>query len=514
VPALKNLGMYDDVTFPEPPTLFDDYSGRGKGEHEQDMMIASTMTSRDLKLTPPPDLNAEQRVAWDAYYEPRNAAFRKLNLQGKDLVRWKYQRYLHEYFTTIASVDESVGKLLAYLKEAGLDQNTLVIYSSDQGFFLGEHGWFDKRWIFEESLRTPLLVRWPGVVRPGSVNGDIVSNLDYAETILDAAGVAAQAEMQGKSLIPILKGQTPADWRKGFYYHYYEHPGPHNVPKQYGVVTDRYKLVNFYEPQYNYWELFDLKTDPHELKSVYDDPAYKDVQSDLHQQLDQLRKDLKEPEHDAPETMIGKDAAAKAQPGKPLNAWVLEYRFDKDSAGTVADASGKTGPGSLKGVTISDGRNGSPAAKFDGQAYVEVPKSKSLNPAVGAWSIEAVFKSDKPDGVVLAQGGASNGYNLWLEDGKLRFTVVGSGQRSDVKSPATVTGQWVTVRAGFDASNAWMSVNGETAIKSPLAQTIERMPADGFQIGADLGSQVLGEEHPHFTGSMESVRVFSGNEPD
>jgi arylsulfatase A-like enzyme len=244
-PALKNLGMYDSQTFPEPPTLFDDYSGRGKGEHEQDMMIASTMNNRDLKLTPPPDLNAEQRKVWDAYYEPRNAEFRKLNLQGQDLVRWKYQRYLHEYFTTIASVDESVGKLTDYLKEAGLDQNTLVIYSSDQGFFLGEHGWFDKRWIFEESLRTPLIVRWPGVIQPGTVNGDIVSNLDYAETMLDAAGVAPSPEMQGRSFVPILKGQTPPNWRKGFYYHYYEHPGPHKVPKQYGVVTDRYKLVYF-----------------------------------------------------------------------------------------------------------------------------------------------------------------------------------------------------------------------------------------------------------------------------
>ena len=312
-PALKNLAMFDGVTFPEPATLFDDYAGRGKGEREQDMMIAKTMTPNDLKLTPPGGMNPEQLKAWNAYYEPRNEEFRKQNLKGQDLVRWKYQRYLHDYLACIASIDESVGKLLDYLHESGLDQNTIVVYSSDQGFFLGEHGWFDKRWIFEESLRAPLLVRWPGVTKPGSVNDDIVSNLDFAETFLDAAGQGIPAEMQGRSLLPVLKGETPADWRKGFYYHYYEHPAEHNVPRQYGVITDRYKLVYFYEPQYNYWELFDLKNDPHELKSVYDDPAYATVQADLHKQLDQLRRDLKVPAEDPPETQLGprKKPAAK-----------------------------------------------------------------------------------------------------------------------------------------------------------------------------------------------------------
>ncbi len=169
-PALSHLADYDGVKFPEPPTLFDDYSGRGKAEHEQEMMIAKALTPRDLKLTPPPTLNAEQRKIWDAYYEPRNDDFRKQNLTGQDLVRWKYQRYMHDYLATIASVDESVGKLLDYLDKEGLAENTIVVYSSDQGFFLGEHGWFDKRWIFEESLRTPLVVRWPGIVKPGSIN--------------------------------------------------------------------------------------------------------------------------------------------------------------------------------------------------------------------------------------------------------------------------------------------------------------------------------------------------------
>jgi arylsulfatase A-like enzyme len=305
-PNLKDLALYDGEKFPEPPTLFDDYSGRGKAEHEQDMTIAKTMNKLDNKLNTPRSLNAEQRKEWDAYYAPRNAAFVAQKLTGKDLIRWKYQRYMHDYLATIASVDENVGKLLDYLKESGLDQNTIVVYSSDQGFFMGEHGWFDKRWIFEESMRTPLLVRWPGVTKPGTVNKDMVSNLDFAETFLDAAGAAIPAEMQGRSLVPILKGQTPADWRKSFYYHYYEHPAVHNVAKHYGIVTDRYKLVHFYEPEMNYWELFDLEKDPHEMKSVYNDPAYSEVQSKLHQELDQLRKDLKVPDQDAPASIIPK----------------------------------------------------------------------------------------------------------------------------------------------------------------------------------------------------------------
>jgi arylsulfatase A-like enzyme len=303
-PAPNHLMDYDGVKFPEPATLFDDYSGRGKAEHEQDMMIASTMDKRDLKLTEPARLTPDQRKPWDDYYKPRNAEFEKQNLSGKDLVRWKYQRYMHDYMACIASVDESVGKLLDYLKQTGLDKNTIVVYSSDQGFYLGEHGWFDKRWIFEQSLRTPLLIRWPGVIKPGSTCDLMVSNLDMPETLLAAAGVEVPKEMQGRSMVPILRGQPPTDWRKSFYYHYYEHPAVHNVARQYGVVTDRYKLVHFYEPEFNYWELFDLKTDPQELKSVYDDPAYAPVREDLNRELNRLRKELKVPAQDPPESYL------------------------------------------------------------------------------------------------------------------------------------------------------------------------------------------------------------------
>lgn len=303
-PATRHLGHDKDRKYPEPDTLFDDYAGRGKAERTQDMTIARTMTPRDLKLVTPGVLAPDQKKAWDAYYEPRNAAFKEAKLDGKELVRWKYNRYMHDYLGCIKAVDESVGRILDYLDAEKLAENTIVIYASDQGFFLGEHGWFDKRWIFEESLRTPLLVRWPGVTKPGSVNRDIVSTLDIAPTFLKAAGLPVPADVQGRDLAPVFKGQTPADWRKSFYYHYYEYPGPHSVRRHYGVVTDRYKLVHFYGADIDEWELFDLKSDPKELTNVYGMAEYGKVQGELRDELTRLRKELKVPDPDPGETQI------------------------------------------------------------------------------------------------------------------------------------------------------------------------------------------------------------------
>ncbi|HEX3656476.1 MAG TPA: sulfatase [Pirellulales bacterium] len=319
-PALGELQQTDlsesepgNRKYPEPPTLFDDYAGRGIAERDQDMTIAKTMNDKDLKLGPPPkQLDEAQQRAWNAYYDPRNAEFRRKDLQGRALVRWKYQRYMHDYLACVKRVDDSVGRLLQYLDDEGLSENTLVIYSSDQGFFLGEHGWFDKRWIFEESLRTPLLVRWPGVTAGGSENNQIVSNLDFAETFLDAAGVTVPSEMQGRSLVPILRGQAPADWRKSFYYQYYEYPQPHHVRPHYGVVTERYKLIHFYGSDADYWELFDRETDPQEMLSVFGQSKYATAQHKLDEELAQLRRELKVPEHDPP-------GASGQRPGKAPN---------------------------------------------------------------------------------------------------------------------------------------------------------------------------------------------------
>ncbi len=299
-PGPRQLDLYEDDTIPEPPTLFEDYSLRGPAVQQQDMTIAETMDKRDLKLVPPENLTEEQLTKWNAVYEPRNKAFREANLSGEALVRWKYQRYVKDYLRCVASVDEQLGRVLDWLDKAGLADNTLVVYCSDQGFYLGEHGWFDKRWMYEESLRTPLLVRWPGVVKPGSHSAAIVSPLDFAETFLELAGIEIPAEMQGRSLLPLFRGETPSDWRKTFYYHYYEYPGYHWVRRHYGVADGRFKLIHFYEADVESWELYDLLLDKNELSNVYDNRAYAGERKRLEGELKRLRSELKVPEKDPP----------------------------------------------------------------------------------------------------------------------------------------------------------------------------------------------------------------------
>jgi arylsulfatase A-like enzyme len=256
------------------------------------------LTERDLKLVPPERLTAEQLEVWNAAYEPKNDAFRAADLQGDDLVRWKYQRYVKDYLRAVASVDDNIGRVLEHLEASGLAENTIVIYASDQGWYLGEHGWFDKRWMYEESLRMPLIVRWPGITAPGSTSNAMVSNLDLAETFLDIAGVEIPSDMQGKSFVPLLEGEAPSDWRQSFYYQYYEYPGPHDVARHYGVRTERHKLIYFYT--LDEWELYDLEEDPDELISVYDDPAYASVRSDLETELERLREHYAVPQDARP----------------------------------------------------------------------------------------------------------------------------------------------------------------------------------------------------------------------
>jgi len=293
-PGPKYLTMYDDVTIPEPENLFDDYSNRGRAAKEQDMSIAKTMTPNDLKLTPTPkNLTPEQKKLWEAAYGPKNEAFKKANPQGKDLIRWKYQRYIKDYLRCVASVDDNVGRVLDYLDASGLAENTVVFYTSDQGFYLGDHGWFDKRFMYEESLRMPLLVRYPKEIKAGSVSDEIVLNLDFGPTFLDFADVSVPADMQGESFRKILQSKTPSNWRKSMYYHYYEYPGAHSVKKHYGVRTERYKLIHFYH-DIDEWELYDLKKDPKEIKNVFDDPVYANIIKELKSELKKLRKKYKD----------------------------------------------------------------------------------------------------------------------------------------------------------------------------------------------------------------------------
>jgi arylsulfatase A-like enzyme len=295
-PPPAQLGLYRDTVLAEPATFWDDGSGRAFRTHEPEMTIALDLFDRDLKLEAPANLTPAQQALWDAAYGPPNTAFRLARLQGHALTRWKYQRYIKDYMRVVSGLDDNVGQVLDYLERSGLSDRTVVVYTSDQGFFLGDHGWFDKRWMYEPSLRTPLLVRWPGVVDAGSVNEDLVMNLDIAQTLLDIGGAAADPGMQGRSFMPLLRGTTPPDWRDAIYYQYFEYPGWHMVRRQYGVRTRRYKLIHFYEV--GRWELFDLDRDPEEMRSVHDDPTYAGVVEDLTRRLQELRQQYHVPQQD------------------------------------------------------------------------------------------------------------------------------------------------------------------------------------------------------------------------
>jgi len=307
-PGPDHLTMYDDVDIPEPDTLFDDYSNRidalknnemEVGRHlmyEYDLKVAGSerkdSLGRAFKNRELQRMTPEQRAKWDAAYEPKNDKFRAANLKGKDLVRWKYQRYIKDYLRCVASVDDNIGRMMDYLEKNGLADNTIVVYSSDQGFYLGEHGWYDKRWMYEESFRMPFIIKWPGVAKAGARTKGLSQNIDFAPTFLDAAGVTVPADMQGMSLKPLMKGGKPSDWRKSLYYHYYER-GEHNVPAHEGVRSDKYKLIHFYDT--NEWELFDLEKDPQEMKSVYADASYGSVVKEMKAELARVRKEYKVP---------------------------------------------------------------------------------------------------------------------------------------------------------------------------------------------------------------------------
>jgi len=307
MPDEKHLSMYDGTDIPQPETFYDDYSTRSDAARQQEMSITGHMNyAWDLKIlgmskSEEEDwgekslkrqlerLTPEQLSAWNSAYDPKNEAFRKANLKGKALDNWKYQRYIKDYLRCIASVDDNIGRVLDYLDEAGFSENTIVVYTSDQGFYLGEHGWFDKRFMYEESLRMPLLIRYPKEVKEGTVNSDLVQNLDFAETFLDFGGAQVPEEMQGCSLRPVLQGTAPGDWRESIYYHYYEYPAVHSVKRHYGIRTQRYKLIHFYH-DIDAWELYDLKQDPNELNNLYDNPDYSEIVGDLKKELTALRE--------------------------------------------------------------------------------------------------------------------------------------------------------------------------------------------------------------------------------
>ena len=346
----KYFGLYDNVNFPMPETFYDDYETRGSAVRTQKMSVTKDMRwEQDFKVPEMLDtanadswdsylslmnevnrMNPEQRIAWGKYYFPRNRRLLEARLTGKELDEWKYQNYIRDYMSVIKSVDESVGRVLDYLDSHGLTDNTIIVYTSDQGFYMGEHGWFDKRFMYEESLRTPLLIAYPGHIQPGTVCNKLVQNIDYAPTFLDLAGVSKPKELPGRSLTPLFKaGDKVKGWRNSIYYHYYDYPTYHMVRKHDGVRTDRYKLIHFYgaggldavkenkyqrqpgtrehgcmtyltslgyfEPKdsaVNNNELYDLQADPHELNNLYGKPGYEKITKQLQKQLTDYRKSI------------------------------------------------------------------------------------------------------------------------------------------------------------------------------------------------------------------------------
>jgi len=315
LPAERHLKEYSEKEFPEPPTLFDNYLGRAGAARSAEMNLLRHMhwagdskiypkTMETLGIQPASDLDLQgftreygrmdalQQANWDAVYSLVNRNFAKMYQNGMDsvsLMRWRYQRYMQDYLGTIASVDENVGRVLDYLDASGLAEKTLVVYTSDQGFYLGEHGWYDKRFVYDESFKTPLLIQWPGHIQPGRVSDAMVQNLDFAQTLLEAAGIKSPKDMQGESMVPLLRG-SERDWkRKSVYYHYYEYPAVHMVKRHYAIVTREYKLIHYYH-DIDEWELIDRIKDPLEMTNRYNDPSYEGIRSRLHRELENLRR--------------------------------------------------------------------------------------------------------------------------------------------------------------------------------------------------------------------------------
>lgn len=313
LPAKKYYKQYTNMKFKEPESLFDDYSGRGTAAKMAEMNILKNMNwSGDSKIYPEimkelgihettewginafnknlGRMDEEQRASWDSVYQPISDNFKQkyAAMTQKELMHWRYQRYMQDYLASIASVDDGVGEVLDFLKENGLDKNTIIVYTSDQGFYMGEHGWFDKRFMYEESLRTPLLISYPKEIKPGTKIEAMVQNIDFAPTFLDYAGVKIPKDMQGESFRKVVSGEK-SEWRDAIYYTYYEYPSIHMVKRHYGIRTKRYKLIHFYY-DIDEWELYDLKKDPQEMKNIYDDRKYSKIQKTMHIRLAELRQ--------------------------------------------------------------------------------------------------------------------------------------------------------------------------------------------------------------------------------
>ncbi len=322
MPALRHINKYDSIEFPLPKSYFADHKGQVAAQEQLQTIYKDMYEGHDLKMTVAKGsdslrhnpwktdfqrMTKAQREAWNKAYRPKNDAFHDANLSGKELDKWKGQRYLRDYLATVAAVDEGVGKILDYLEESGLAENTLIVYTTDQGFYLGEKGFFDKRFMYEESLAMPMLMQYPGVIEAGSEIDALTQNLDFAPTFLDFANAEIPEEMQGRSLRSLMNNSiSDEDFRNAIYYHYYDFPAFHMVKRHYGIRTDRFKLMHFYD-DIDIWEMYDLQKDPREMNNIYNHPDYAEVRKELHSSLDSLQQKYNVTEEEfatTPETMI------------------------------------------------------------------------------------------------------------------------------------------------------------------------------------------------------------------
>ena len=285
-PDTKYERLWDDIEMPYPSTFNDDYKGREKTAGDTEMTM-EYFSRRDMKLERPKNLKRKERIQWDFYGAKAGEIVQPKGMTNEEGKKWRYQNYIKDYLACVKSVDDNVGRVLTYLKENNLEENTVIVVTSDQGFYLGDHGFFDKRFIYEESLRMPFMVKYPERIKAGSVNEDIITNIDFAPTLLELAGIKTTQKMQGTSFVPVLEGNTPKDWQDAMYYHYYEFPFWHHVQPHYGIRTQKYTLAHFY---YNIdvWELYDLEKDPNQMNNIYNDPNYTSTITELKAKLKNL----------------------------------------------------------------------------------------------------------------------------------------------------------------------------------------------------------------------------------
>ncbi|HZO84773.1 MAG TPA: sulfatase/phosphatase domain-containing protein [Verrucomicrobiae bacterium] len=431
-PGPKHTNLYENIDIPQPVTFNDNYYGRSRAAAEATMRIERNLTKTDVKQSPPEGLS------------------------GAALKQWHYQRYIKDYLRCVASIDDNVGRLLDYLEQSGLAKNTLVIYTSDQGFFLGEHGWYDKRFMYEESLRMPFLISLPGLIKAGSVNDSMILNVDFAPTLLDLAGARIPADMQGRSIAPLLRGKEPSNWRTSMYYRYYHYPQHHRVQPHYGVRTERHKLIYF--NKLDEWELYDLKKDPFETNNIYSISSSAGLIKKLKTELFRLKKELK----------------------------------DEDQFLTVLDDGQKFQAVPLERIT-------------------NVPPDLTNKPfTIGLW-----ITPESSNGVAVAMGGGAHGFSLFLRDGVPHFALRSASELFTVKARTALPLRERAHIAGVLRADGTIQlvVNGKAAASTP-AGPITARPRDAFAIGSDPGSPVGPYEAPFaFSGATEDVRVYAGEVP-